>query len=365
MGKWFLFAIACLGLGGIAYYFTQPQPTVERGFAPRSKLVETGLVRGITVQDEIEALGTLRANEEVTIVAESQGVITGINFDEGGQVEAGQKLVQLDDQEERALLASARAIAREAQRQFERLSELRQRNTVSQSSVDEQRAAVSTAQANVRVAEVRLAKRAVTAPFAGRIGLREVSPGDLLQVGSAVATLDDVSVLKIIFDVPEKYLSSLRVGLEVAGTSAAYPNEIFKGTIDRIDTRIDEITRTVDVRAIIPNDENKLKPGLSMTVKLLGEERPGVIVDDTAIVSFEDRQYVYVIDGDTVKQTRVEIGTRYDGYVEILSGVRPGQEVVAKGLQGLSDGLKIKRKTPAATDTAPGDTAAQTPAVGS
>lgn len=361
MAKWALFAAATLGLIAVTFLLASPQGTQNTLRRPSNKLVEVKPVRAITVQDEIEALGTLRANEEVTIVAENQGVITAINFDEGGQVTAGDLLIQLDDQEERALLASAREVAREAQRQFERLKELRQRNTVSQASVDEQRAAVSTARADVRVAEVRLAKRALRAPFSGRIGLRDVSRGDLLQAGSAVATLDDVSVLKIVFDVPERFLSSLKPGLDVAGIAAAYPKDIFNGTIDRVDTRIDMITRTVDVRAIIPNDDNKLKPGLSMTVKLLGQERPALIVDDTAIVSIEDRQYAFVVVGDVVKQTRIEIGVRYDDYVEVVSGLSAGQRVVVKGLQGLSDGMAIRAQEVAIPTAVDSDAAAKAP----
>lgn len=345
MGKWIAFILACCGLVAAAFFLQAPEETQGMRRGSREKLVEVEPVQSVAVQDRIEALGTLRANEEVTIVAESQGVIKQINFEEGGFVTAGTQLLLLDNEEEKALLGSAQAIAREAKRQYDRFVDLATRNTVSQSRVDEQRAAVSTAEANVRVAQVRLNERIITAPFTGRIGLRDVSPGDLLQVGSAVTTLDDISVLKIIFDVPEKYLSTLKPGIEVAGLSAAYPATVFKGLINKVDTRVDPLTRTIDVQAIIPNDESLLKPGLSMTVELLGKERMAMTVDESAIVAIEDRQYVFVAKDGKASRVQVEIGIRNTGRVEIVTGVKPGDLVVIKGLQGLSDGATIASKT--------------------
>lgn len=344
MGRWIIFLGACLALAAGVYYITLPQDAPQKARRSSEKLVVVEPVRALTVRDRIEALGTLRAREEVTIVAESQGIIKTINFAEGSQVEKNALLIQLDNKEEKALLASARAVLTESQRQFDRLKDLSKRNTVSQARVDEQRAAVSTASANVRVAEVRLAKRAITAPFSGRIGLREVSPGDLLQVGSAVTTLDDVSILQILFDVPEKYLSILRDGLSVAGRSAAYPGRVFEGKINRVDTRVDSITRTIDVQAVIPNDENLLKPGLSMTVELLGEKRPALIVNETAILAVEDSQYVFVVDGGQAKRKLVQLGTRYDKSIEVASGITAQDRVITQGLQGLSDGAVITIK---------------------
>lgn len=344
MGRWIIFIVACIALAAGVYYTTLPGDKDATGRPSREKLVVVEDVRVVTIRDKIEALGTLRAAEEVTIVAEGQGFIKTINFTEGSQVKKGDLLIQLDNKEEVALLASARAILSESQRQFDRLADLGKRNTVSQSRVDEQRAAVSTARANVRVAEVRLAERTITAPFSGRIGLRDVSPGDLLQVGSAVTTLDDVSVLKILFDVPEKYLSILRDGLSVAGRSAAYPGDVFIGTINRVDTRVDSITRTIDVQAVIPNVDNRLKPGLSMTVELLGEERPALIVNETAVLAVEDRQYIFTVDGDKAKRKLVQLGTRYDSYIEVSAGIEADDRVITQGLQGLSDGKSIRIK---------------------
>lgn len=344
MQKWIGFIIGCAGLVAGAYYLTLPPeqtaPTQRRG----EKLVETEPVRTVTITDRIEALGSLRANEEVTIVAESQGVIKSINFEQGSLVQARSTLIALDSEEEKALLEAARAVARESERQYARLEELAARNTVSQARLDEQRSAVSTAQANVRVAQVRLSERFITAPFTGRIGLRAVSPGDLLQVGSSVATLDDDSVLKIIFDVPEKYLSSLKEGLSVSGMSAAYPGEIFMGQINRVDTRVDALTRTIDVQAIIPNDDKRLKPGLSMTVELFGQERSALLVNETAILALEDRQYVFIIEDTIAKRRRVDLGVRFDGEIEVISGISSGDMAVVKGLQGLSDGMRTKTK---------------------
>lgn len=353
MGKWVLFIAGCCGLIAAGFFLSKPvdEETGLRG--QRDKLVEVQPAKSAVVQDAIEALGTLRANEEVTIVAEAQGIIKQINFEEGALVSAGSTLIVLDDEEEKALLQSANAIAAEASRQYDRLADLAKRNTVSQSRVDEQRAAVSTAQANARVAQVRLKQRVLTAPFTGRIGLRDVSPGDLLQVGSAVTTLDDVSVLKILFDVPEKYLSSLRPGLEIAGMSAAYPGQVFTGTIDRVDTRVDPLTRTIDVQAVIPNEDNVLKPGLSMTVELLGKRRTALTIDESAIIAIEDRQYAFVAIDGRAERRQVELGLRKNGQVEVISGISPGDIVVVKGLQSLNDGAPIKIKNAAQSPQQP------------
>ncbi|MFZ5608557.1 MAG: efflux RND transporter periplasmic adaptor subunit [Pseudomonadota bacterium] len=296
--------------------------------------------------DRLESLGTLRANESVTILAEVSGVVAQVHFNDGQQVATGATLVTLESQEEEAALAAAEADLTEKRKQFERLAELVARNAVSQAQLDVQTAALRKAEADVKTARARLAKRRVTAPFAGRLGLRRVSKGALVNPGLEITSLDDLSVLKLDFQIPEAFLPSLSPGQTIEARTTAYPGRLFNGKVATVDSRVDPVTRMVQVRALLPNPDSALRPGMSMTVELLKNPRRAIRVPEEALVAVEDKQFVYVVEDGVARLRPVAIGGRTAGYMEVLSGLAEDEKVVVQGMQRLRDGAPVQIVAP-------------------
>ena len=216
--------------------------------------------------DRIEAIGTLRSNESLIITAKVTETVRALHFEDGARVEEGAVLAELTSDEEAAQLAEARSTHAEASQQYDRVQKLFAEGTVSRSQLDRATADRDAARARVEALEARLADRLIRAPFAGVLGFREVSPGTLLQPGDTITTLDDVSVMKLDFSVPEVFLSTLRPGLEVLARSAAYPDRSFEGRVRTVESRVDPVTRAVTVRAELANPGELLRPGMLLTV---------------------------------------------------------------------------------------------------
>lgn len=305
--------------------------------------VVTDQVARQQISDRIEAVGTTRANESIELTARVSNVVTHIGFEEGAIVEKGQVLVELESSEARANLAAARADLLEIRSQLQRTEELIRSRAVSQSQLDQQRAQVQAAEARVNAAESVLRDHTLRAPFAGRTGLRRVSVGALVSPGETVTTLDDISQMKLDFAVPETFLATLSAGLPVNARSVAYPDETFEGTVQTVGSRIDPVTRTVTVRAILSNEEGRLRPGMFMTVVLEKNPREAIMVPEIALVPEGERKYVFVLQDDEAVQREVEIGTRQRGAVEITSGLEPGEEIVVEGTQSLRNGSEVRR----------------------
>ena len=293
--------------------------------------------------DRLEAIGTLEANESIVVTAKVQGVVKSIGFNDGQYVDAGTTLVQFDEDEQRARLQVELANLDEQQKQFERIAGLARANATSEARYDEQDAAVKKARANVAAARARLADYTITAPFAGRLGTRRISTGALVSPGTTITTLDDLSVVKLDFSVPETFLATLREGLDIEAVTSAYPTEVFNGRVTSIDTRVDPMTRSVSIRAEIQNEDQRLRPGMLMVVDLIKDRRESLMIAEESLVPFENQQYVFVVeDDDTVTRVPVTIGRRRPGSVEILEGLDLGDLVVTEGNTALSDGNKIR-----------------------
>ncbi|MEE2525092.1 efflux RND transporter periplasmic adaptor subunit [Hyphobacterium sp. HN65] len=298
-----------------------------------------------TFADIVEALGTARANETVTVTARVSDTISRVDFDSGQSVEAGDILVELTDTEEAASLAEARATLREARREFDRVDGLIERGIAPRQRLDEARAAVERAVARVNSIEAQLADRIIRAPFSGLVGLREVSVGSLVRPGDPIITLDDTSIIKLDFSVPERFIAALESGLEIAARTSAYPDEIFFGQIAQIDSRIDPITRTVAVRAEINNEDSRLRPGQLMTVEIRRDQRNSPSIPGSAITRYLDTSYVFVIEetgnGTSVRQQTVELGRRNGNYVEVRDGLEIGDMIVAEGVHRVRDRMPV------------------------
>jgi len=305
--------------------------------------VVTEVVDEQTISDRIESVGTTRANDSVEITARVSNVVTRINFTEGALVEKGDVLIELEASEARANLAAAEAALVEIRTQYERSKELIRNNVISRSVLDQQAAQANAAEARVAAARAVLADHTLRAPFDGRVGLRRVSVGTLVTPGTVVTTLDQIREMQLDFAVPESFLATLAPGQPVSAKSVAYPDEVFTGIVDSINTRVDPVTRTVTVRARIANEEARLRPGMFMTVMLQKNPREAIMVPELALVAEGDNKFVFVVQDDTALMREVETGTRLPGAVEITRGLEPGIEIVVEGTQSLRHGSPVRR----------------------
>jgi len=309
---------------------------------PPAPLVTTVASRQESIAERIEALGTARSNESVEVTAKNSNIVTAIHFGDGQIVKRGALLVELDGAVVRADLAVAQAALTDSQSQFDRSRELLAKQLVSKSQYEQLEAAMKADEARLAAARARLEDTVIRAPFGGRVGLRRISVGSLVSPGTVITTLDDTSTIKLDFRIPENLLAGLRPGLALKATSPAFPAKIFQGTIASVDSRVDEATRSIIVRANLPNPEGALKPGMFLTVRLEQDQRDAVIIPEEALVPEADKQFVFVIDGDVATKREVKIGRRTPGSVEIVTGIAAGERVVTEGTQSVRNGGRVR-----------------------
>jgi membrane fusion protein (multidrug efflux system) len=300
---------------------------------------------------QVEAIGTTRANEAIDVTAKVSNRITAIRFREGQQVKAGDVLVEFDGDQARAALAEADAALGDSRSQFNRSRELYQTHVLSQSQLDQLEATFHANEARVAAARSQVNDTVVRAPFAGRVGLRNVSVGAFVAPGAVITTLDDTSVVKLDFAVPEVYLSALSDGLPIEAHSSAYPDQSFRGRIASVDSRVDPASRSIVARAILENRTGKLKPGMFMTIAVVKSEAEALLVPEQALVPEGDRKFVFAAREGKARKTEVQIGRRRPGQVEILSGIAEQDLVVIEGTQKIRDGSAIRFASERGTST--------------
>jgi membrane fusion protein (multidrug efflux system) len=293
--------------------------------------------------DRVEALGTLKANESVSLTANVTETVSEIRFDDGQRVEQGQVLVEMTSAEEHALLEEARVRATEAQRQYERVKSLVAQRSASESLLDERKRDLDTARALLVAIESRLADRLIKAPFAGVIGLRNISPGALVEPGDLITTLDDDRLMKLDFSVPSVFLTSLHPGLPIEARSSAYGERVFEGEVRSIDSRVDPVTRAIQVRALIPNPDRTLKPGVLMRVELLRNPRDALVIPESALIHQGREHFVMRVgEGDQAERREILIGGRRAGEVEVIEGLAAGDRVITHGGDKVRPGQPVQ-----------------------
>ncbi|SNS18533.1 membrane fusion protein, multidrug efflux system [Sphingomonas laterariae] len=314
-----------------------------KGGARQAPLVTAAIVAPARFVDRIEAVGTARANEQVTLSAPVTQRIERINFQDGGYVSQGQVIAVLAAGQQNAQLADARARAREAEQQLTRLNALKDRGFATNASVDAQIAAAASARAQAAEAIASIGDRVIRAPFAGYASLRTVSAGAVVTAGTEIATISDISQIKLDFPVPETMLSSVAQGQPIVAKAAAFPDTPFRGTIATIDPVVDPATRSVMVRAVLPNRDLALKPGMLLTVAIEAKARTAPAVPELAVVGQGADRFVFLIgDNDKVKRVPVKVGVRDSGMIEIVEGLKPGQKIVGEGIVKVADGSTIR-----------------------
>jgi membrane fusion protein (multidrug efflux system) len=292
--------------------------------------------------ETLEALGTAKANESVMLNPTLEERVVDILFEDGDSVRKGQILVKLDDGEASYQLKEAKAALREQQKQYDRVHALAKTNSTSRSRLDEEQSLLEIAQARVALLEARLRDYTIRAPFAGILGIRQISNGAVVDSDTVITTLDDVTIIKLDFTVPETYLGSLQKGMNVAAQSPAYPDRKFNGTVSAISSRVDPETRTLTVRAKIPNPKRLLKPGMLLTVDLIKDRSQALIIPEEAVILDKEKKYALVVNNDrTVEKKEIVTGRRSPGKVEVISGLEAGQLVITKGLTRVRPGISV------------------------
>lgn len=352
-------ALALAGLAGLAYFAYEANRTAAvapvaannkaaasapagppGGFAVT---VETARVVAVDLALDATAVGSLRSNESVVLRPETAGRISAINFRDGAPVGKGALLVSLDAATQAAEFAQARASLGLAQSTQKRNQELFEKKFISQQSLDNTGAALKVQAAAVALAQARLDKMQIKAPFAGVVGIRNVSIGDYVKEGQELINLEDISTLKIDFRLPESYLGQLKPGQRIEVSSDALPGQHFEAVLDAINPLIDTNGRAISIRAHLSNAEARLRPGMFVRVRLIFEKRSNaLLIPEQALVPDSKSPYVFrVLDGKAVR-TVVKPGLRRNAQVEIVEGLTAGDEVVTAGQLKLRDGAPVR-----------------------
>jgi membrane fusion protein (multidrug efflux system) len=318
-----------------------------------SVAVLTAVVKSERLASQINALGTARANEAVEVTSKTSNTVTAVRFNDGQRVQKGQVLVEFDAAQARAELAEAEAASVESASQVKRSRELIDTRVISAAQFEQLEATMKGNEARVAAARARLSDTVIRAPFAGRVGLRHVSVGSLVNPGTAITTLDDLSVIKVDFSVPENFLASLREGLTVKATAAAFPGRDFKGIITGVESRIDPVSRSVTARANVPNPDLALKPGMFLNVSVSRDEHDALMIPEAALVPEQSRQFLFVVEDGRAVRREVRIGRRQPGRVEVVAGLTTGDEIIVEGTQKVREGAPVRvLERPAVIETA-------------
>lgn len=300
------------------------------------------------VEETLEAVGTLTANERVEIKSETDGTVEALHFEEGQQVKAGQLLVELDQAKLRAALAEAQANLTMAEATWQRYAALLQSGAVAQQEADQAQATLAAHHALAERLTAEMEDATITAAFEGVTGARLLSVGQFISRGTSITTLIDPDPMKLEFRIPERFLGQITLQQAVKISTAAYPDLSVVGAVYFIDPQIDPATRTVLLKARMSNPAGQLRHGMFAQVKLIVQvNEDAVVIPDTALLHQADHIFVYTIDGEQKAQMRpVTIGARLADSVEVIEGLQPGEQVVTEGHQKLYPGATVSPHPP-------------------
>jgi membrane fusion protein, multidrug efflux system len=334
--------VGALMAGAIAF-LAGCQAKQAGGFQMPPTPVEAAVVDQSTVTDRFEAVGSIEANEEITVVSEIDALVTALPFREGSAVAKGDLIAQLDDSKLAADVRRAEATVEQKKASFDRIKSVVDQKAGAPQDLDDAAADLKRAEADLAYAQANLAKTHIVAPFSGVIGSRRVSPGAFLRAGSAITDLTQFELIKVRFSAPERFYPSLTRGSMVEVSTTAFPDYKLQGTIDVVEPMIDPATRSVNIIAKVQNPEGKFRPGMSANVTaVLNQRERALLIPDEAIFAEGNQSLVYLIKADsTVTRTPITIGTRMRDVVEVLSGLKPGDHIVKAGHQKLYEGARV------------------------
>ena len=317
--------------------------------------VEVVKVGFVPLPQTIAAVGSLRSDESVTLRPEVAGRIASINFTEGQRVTKGATLVRLDPAVNEAEVQQARANLQLAQSKYDRAVDLAKRNFISSQAKDEAENNLRVAQAAVQLAEAKLAKMDLRAPFSGIIGLRVVSVGDYVKEGADMVNLEAIDPLKVDFRVPEIYLGDVQVGQALNVSLDALPNRQFEGKVLAVNPLVDSAGRSIVIRAVVRNADTQLRPGMFARVALITREaKNALVIPEQAVVPQGEDQFVFKVVDGKAQRVKVEVGLRRDSKVEVVKGLQADDVVVTAGQLKLRDGVRVAVVAPPGTPAGAG-----------
>lgn len=363
--------LAILGAVAVGGYYGWQTYGVE---ADAGKPKGGGKDRAVTVEMEAaafrsidvvaEAVGSTRALRTVEITPLATGRVTQVGFKAGDLVKAGDVLLKLDDDIQRADLAEAEARLSDAETALKRSETLKRQNAVATATVESAQTQVSIAKAERDRAVRNLRERVIRAPFAGVVGYSHVELGARVEDGDMVTVLDDLSVVEVEFSLPENLYGKVGVGAPVVADAAAFPDRQFKGTIETFDSRVDPVSRSFKARAKIANDDRALPAGMFVHLSVILNAEQALSIPEEAVVIDGSRAFVFAVveDGEKLRAERrfIEVGRRSFGFVEVKDGIAEGEKVVTRGVQKVRDGMTVQLKKPPAPKPEPAPAGAGT-----
>lgn len=345
MKKRLFLSLALVALLAAGVYFGASRLRAEKPPEKAAALtpVYVTLAKEGRIYDSVEALGTANAMESVDVTTNVSDLLREIRFADGQQVKKGDVIAVLEQRELLAQLAAAKARLEQENRELARLEGLLRDKAVPRQDYDQRQTTLEITRREVEEIEARIAYRTILAPFDGVVGVRMISVGALVQPGQVITTLDDISSIKLDFTVPSTYMSSLATGGAIEAEADALAGRVFRGNIESVNTRVDPVTRSVLVRAILPNPDGQLRPGLLLRVKLIKSERRGIILPEESILQRQRNHYVLVVsEADSkVEERQVSVGARLPGRIEITKGLEAGERVIMRGLNRVRHGQAV------------------------
>jgi len=313
------------------------------GFSRPPTPVEVAKVSKKPVMDKFEAVGTIEAENAITVVAEIDAAVVSLPFHEGDPISSGGLIAKLDDSQLKAEEERAEALRDQANASYARIKNIVDQGAGAPQDLDDAAAGLKVAEANLAYAKARLAKTQITAPFDGILGSRQVSPGAFVRAGQAITNLTKIDLIRAYFSVPERFLSKLTLNSEVTVSTTAYPGYELQGKIDVIEPALDPETRSARVIAKVKNPGGKFRPGMSANiVAILSQRKNALTIPSEAVFAEGDNFFAYVVkDDSTVTRTSLTLGIRLPGTVEVLNGLEENMQVVRAGHQKLYEGAKV------------------------
>ena len=341
LSKTLFLLLVALASGGVRPSFAAGPPS----FGPMT--VQGAAVRAEDLPVTLDAVGTLAASESAEVRAEIAGTIVAAPFKEGQPVQKGDSLAAIDDSLVQAELKKAQATYNVRKTTFSRSDKLKASGYLSSQDWEQNKSSLQEAEADIESARIRIEKAKVRAPFDGIAGLRNFSYGDYVQVGQLLTTVDAIDPIKITFSVAEKSYGDIREGQHISFSVDAWPGDLFDGEIYAISPRINEGTRSFDVKAVIPNKAARLRPGMFARIKIVTAlHRGAFIVPEQAIVPMGNDSFVFAVRDGKAALQKVGTGLRAAGAVEITSGLSATDTVVTAGTMKIQDGMPVKVEGP-------------------
>lgn len=349
--KYVVYTLIVLGIAYLIYYRISANKKIAeegggmgkgKGGAPKGLQVEGIVVKASDFTNDLDITGTLEANESVELRSEVSGLVTSINFKEGAQVSKGQLLVKINDRDIQAQLQEALTKQKLSATNENRSRQLLEKGAISQEEYDTSLADLQSLKAQTQLIRAQLAKTAIYAPFSGKIGLRSISVGGYITPTTLIANLSSVNPLKISFSAPEKYTGQIKTGSEISFTTDGSAKK-FTGKVFAIEPGINTQTRTLQIKALVPNSSNELLPGSFAKIRLaLSTLKDALLIPNEAIIPVLKGKTVFVSKDGKAQQVEVEAGTRTADHIVITSGLNIGDTVLTTGAMALKPDAPVK-----------------------